>query len=85
MKTLVFTALVFLALPLASAFADEAIADPVAACKARVAFVYNFDMMNIERDEMNGRTSHEKAAERKQDRHERFVDDNSDCDDLSDD
>jgi hypothetical protein len=85
MKILVFTALVFLALPLASAFADEAKADPVEACKAQVAFVYNFDMMNIERAEMNGKISHEKASERKESRHERFVDDNHDCDDLKDD
>jgi hypothetical protein len=85
MKTLTLVTAIFLALPLASASAEEAKPDPVEVCKAKIHFTYNFDMMNIEREEMDKALSHEAAREKKLERHEKLLDELEDCDDLRDD
>lgn len=85
MKTLTFVTAILLALPLGSALAEEAKPNPVEVCKAKIHFTYNFDMMNIEREQMDKAISHEKAREKKLERHEKLLEDLEDCDDLKDD
>ena len=87
MKTLTFVTALLLALPLGSALADDAKEKPAKAaeeCKAKAEFVYTVDMMNIEREEIDNKISHEKASHRKLKRHEKLVDELEDCADLKD-
>jgi hypothetical protein len=86
MKTLTLVMAIFLALPLASATAEEAKpADPVEVCKAKATFMYNFDMMNIEREQMDRTISHDTADSRKHRRHMQLLGELAECDELKDD
>ena len=82
MKILTLVAVALLALPLASAFGEEekpvVPAEPpkeskLEACKGRASFDYNFDMMNIEREQWDRKTSHFDAGLQKQRRHNEYV------------
>jgi hypothetical protein len=86
MKTLTLMTAIFLALPLGSALAEEAKKpDPVEVCKAKATFMYNFDMMNIEREQMDRSISHDLADVRKHKRHMQLLGELAECDDLKDD
>lgn len=85
MKTLTLMTAIFLALPLGSALAEEAKSDPVEACKAKASFMYNVDMMNIEREQMDRTVSHDMADIRKHKRHLQLMGELAECDELKDD
>lgn len=85
MKTLTLMTAIFLALPLGSALAEEAKPDPVEVCKAKATFTYNFDMMNIEREQMDRSISHDMADIRKHKRHMQHLGELAECDELKDD
>jgi hypothetical protein len=86
MKTLTIVTAIFLALPLGSALAEEAKKpDPVEVCKAKAHFMYNFDMMSIEREQMDRSITHDMADMRKSKRHMQLVGELAECDDLKDD
>lgn len=83
MKTLVWMIAAMLALPLASAWAnEEKAADPVEACKAKAAFNYHFEMMEIEGEELRGSILHSEAGERKGKRHKKHLEALEECDEL---
>jgi hypothetical protein len=82
MKTLTLVTAIFLALPSGSALAEDAKPNPVEVCKAKINFTYNFDMMNIEREQMDRTITHEVAREKKLKRHEQLLEDLEDCGDL---
>lgn len=84
MKTLTLVTALFLALPLGSALAEEAKPDPVKACKGKATFMYNIDMMNIEREQMDRTISHDMADIRKQKRHLQLMGEFAECDELKD-
>ena len=53
-----------------AAFAEDAKpVDPLEACKAKVAFQYHFEMMQIEGQEMRGELTHSAADSQKSARH----------------
>jgi hypothetical protein len=61
--------LTLLMIPAASAFAEEKAESPLEICKAKAAFQYHFDMMQIEGAEMRGDIEHTTADGRKSARH----------------
>jgi negative regulator of sigma E activity len=68
MKALKLTLLAIALIPTAS-FAEEKVESPLEICKAKAAFQYHFDMMQIEGQEMRGELEHYAADARKSARH----------------
>lgn len=68
MKALKLSLLALALLP-AAAFAEEKAESPLEICKAKAAFQYHFDMMQIEGQEMRGELEHHAADARKSARH----------------
>jgi hypothetical protein len=68
MKALKLALLALALIPTAS-FAEEKVESPLEICKAKAAFQYHFDMMQIEGAEMRGELEHYAADARKSSRH----------------
>lgn len=85
MKTLTLMT-AFVALSLNTAKAEEAKpVDPVEACKAKVLFLYNFEMMKIEKEQFAGRLGHTPANLQKQRQEMKKAGDLEACEELKED
>ncbi len=85
MKALNLVLAVALLLPSGLALANEANPnDPVEVCKSKAQFLYHFDMMQIEKDEIMDRVSHSQAESRKMRRHMQLLGELKECEELKD-
>ena len=86
MKTLLLVGAAFLLLPLSALANDTKPAvDPVEACKGKAQFIYHFDMMKIEGQQIRNELTHSLADIQKQKRHLHFMGELAECNELKDD